>query len=87
MLQVLYKQTFALQGTFRIQKHIDNSDDTLETEKNIEHKKRKIFCCDNCEKFYMSNQALNRHQMQCKNNSIIKTLKNINDELLQKLNF
>lgn len=56
-------------------KHFDNTGkNTVPNDGKIV--KTKIYCCESCDKIYMSNQSLQKHQIQCKDNAQIKTLQN-----------
>lgn len=73
-------------------KHIDNMEmeesnnvKILDANTNYENCRVKIYCCDICDNVYMSNQALKRHKIHCKNILKIEDLKHENDELKQEL--
>jgi len=48
-------------------------------------KKIQIFCCDTCDNFYMSNQALKKHKNKCTKIAVIEDLENKIKELKHEL--
>ena len=75
------------------QSHIKNNGDNIT--KHIEYNKTKIYCCDTCDKTYMSNRALQKHKNNCdgiknviqlitENGKLKEEIKNKNNQLDNK---
>lgn len=56
-----------------------------EEQQNVDFEKIKIYCCDNCDNFYMSNQALKNHQAKCCEDEKMVALKKENAQLKKDL--
>lgn len=50
-------------------KHVDKAKISDDDETNKRISKTKIYCCNSCDKFYVSNQALQNHSNKCNNKS------------------
>lgn len=49
--------------------HLNLSSDTTDNTINIKEYKKKIYCCDNCDAFYVTNKSLKSHKLTCQNQS------------------
>lgn len=45
--------------------HSELSNDTIDENTNMKIYKRKIHCCNNCDKFYTTKKSLQNHELQC----------------------
>jgi hypothetical protein len=62
------------------------SDNSINTQANVQHEKVKIFCCNTCDVFYLSGKSLRKHQIDCKKDFKITDLQNKTKALEVEIN-